>query len=125
MEKVFEIYIKTTPEELWDAISAPGGMARYFFPPGAEVPDLPATSEELESDPPHRRVYRMKAEWSEAVQAEPPSRITMEIEPVGSSCRLRVVHDELREGGSDELYGGWPMILSALADLKAQLEETA
>src|SRR5947209_8217759 len=89
-------------------------MARFFFPPGAEVPELPSSIEELESDPPHRRAYRMTAEWSETVKAEPPSRITMEIEPVGTSCRLLVVHDELREGGSDELYGGWPMILSAL-----------
>jgi hypothetical protein len=35
-------------------------------------------------------------------------------EPVGTSCRLRVTHDELREGANDELYGGWTMILSAL-----------
>ena len=34
--------------------------------------------------------------------------------PVGDSCRLTVTHDELREGANDELYGGWPMILSGL-----------
>src|SRR6266545_7105968 len=98
MEKMFEIYIKTTPEELWDAITAPGGLVRFFVPPGAELPDIQSSSEELESDPPRRLSYRMTAEWSEAVKAEGPSRITMEIEPVGGSCRLRVVHDELREG---------------------------
>jgi uncharacterized protein YndB with AHSA1/START domain len=119
VEKVFEIYIKTTPEELWEELNAPGGLVRFFAPPGAEVPDVPASSEELESDPPRRRSYRMTAEWSEAVKAEGPTRVTMEIEPVGTSCRLRVVHDELREDANDELYGGWPMILSAL---KTRLE---
>jgi uncharacterized protein YndB with AHSA1/START domain len=119
VEKVFEIYIKTTPEELWDALTAEGGMVRFFVPPGAEVPDVPASSEQLESDPPRRRSYRMTAEWSEEVKAEGPSRVTMEIEPVGTSCLLRVIHDELREGANDQLYGGWPMILSAL---KTRLE---
>ena len=119
MEKVFEIYIKTTPEELWEAITAPGGMVKFFVPPDEEVPDIQSSSEQLESDPPHRLSYRMTAEWNEAVKQEPPSRITMEIEPIGSSCRLRVVHDELREDANDELYGGWPMILSAL---KTRLE---
>ena len=117
MEKVFEIYIKTTPEELWDAINAPGGMVRFFVPPEADLPDVPASSEQLEADPPRRLSYRMTAEWSEAVKSEGPSRVTMEIEPVGTSCRLRVVHDELREDANDELYGGWPMILSGLKTL--------
>ena len=43
--------------------------------------------------------------------------MTWEIEPVGSSCRLTVTHDQLREGANDELYGGWPMILSGLKTL--------
>jgi hypothetical protein len=44
--------------------------------------------------------------------------VTWEIEPIGDdSCRLTVVHDQLRKGASDELYGGWPMILSGLKTL--------
>jgi hypothetical protein len=27
---------------------------------------------------------------------------------------LTVTHDQLREGANDQLYGGWPMILSGL-----------
>ena len=46
-----------------------------------------------------------------------PSKVTWEIEPVGDSCRLIVTHDELPEGANDELYGGWPMILSGLKTL--------
>ena len=55
--------------------------------------------------------------WSDDVKNEGTSRVTWEIEPVGDSCRLTVTHDELREGANDELYGGWPMILSGLKTL--------
>ncbi|HEX2507879.1 MAG TPA: hypothetical protein VHK23_06110, partial [Miltoncostaeaceae bacterium] len=32
-------------------------------------------------------------------------------------CRLRVTHDQLREGANEQLYGGWMMILSGLKTL--------
>ena len=73
----------------------------------------------LEVDPHRRLVQTMTALWSDDVKAEGATRVTWEIEPVGDSCRLIVTHDELREGANDELYGGWPMILSGL---KAWLE---
>jgi uncharacterized protein YndB with AHSA1/START domain len=112
MEKVFEIYIKTTPERLWEAITDPETKRKYTF--GAPPP---ADSEILESDPPRRLVHTMHARWSEEVEREGPTRIAWEIEPVGTSCRLTVVHDQLREGANSELYGGWMMILSGLKTL--------
>ena len=132
MEKVFEIYIKTTPERLWEAITDPEQRRRYSFgtrvssdwTPGsryeARVPDgsfALVEGENLEVDPPRRLVQTMTALWSDEVKQEGPSRVTWEIEPVGDSCRLTVIHDELREGAHDELYGGWPMILSGLKTL--------
>ena len=132
MEKVFEIYIKTTPERLWEAITDPDTRAKYSFgvrvrsdwTPGSQYeltgPDgkeLWGEGENLEVEPPHRLVQSFVALWSEEVKAEGPSRVTWEIEPVGDSCRLTVTHDELREGADGELYGGWPMILSALKTL--------
>jgi hypothetical protein len=56
----------------------------------------------------------MVALWSDEAKDEGTTRVTWEIEPVGDSCRLTVVHDQLRDGASDQLYGGWPMILSGL-----------
>ena len=56
----------------------------------------------------------MRALWDEAVRNEGTSRVTWEIEPIGDSCRLTVTHDQLRDGANDQLYGGWPMILSGL-----------
>jgi len=113
MEKIFEIYIRTTPERLWEAITD-GTTMKVLVGPDFEGDPPPSSAERIEEDPPRRLVQRMVAEWSEEVKREGPSRITWEIEPVGTSCRLRVTHDELREGANDELYGGWPMILSGL-----------
>ena len=73
--------------------------------------------ENLEVDPPRRLVQSFRALWGEDARAEGTSRVTWEIEQVEDSCRLTVVHDELREGASAELYGGWPMILSGLKTL--------
>ena len=132
MEKVFEIYIKTTPELLWAAITEPELRAKYNFgvrvssdwTPGSAyqgtspgAPGVLMEGENLEVDPPRRLVQSFTALWSDAVRSEGASRITWEIEPVGDSCRLTVTHDELREGANGELYGGWPMILSGLKTL--------
>ncbi|MFN8217336.1 MAG: SRPBCC family protein [Solirubrobacterales bacterium] len=127
----FEIYIKTTPERLWEAITDPEQRARYSFgvrvesewKPGSEyrsgVPGVVeiAAGENLEIDPPRRLVQTFQALWSDQVRDEGVSRVTWEIEPVGSSCRLLVTHDQLREGANSELFGGWPMILSGLKTL--------
>ena len=128
MEKVFEIYIRTTPERLWEAITDPGIRGKYTFGARIDSEMTPGSryemsarngsamgeGENLEVDPPHRLVQSLTALWSDEVKSEGTSRITWEIEPVGDSCRLTVTHDQLREGANDELYGGWPMILSGL-----------
>ncbi len=129
MEKVFEIYIRTTPERLWEAITDGEIRSKYNFgsrvssdwTPGSRyemrhpaATGLLGEGENLEVDPPRRLVQSMVALWSDEVKSEGTSRVTWEIEPVGDSCRLTVTHDELREGANDELYGGWPMILSGL-----------
>ena len=51
------------------------------------------------------------------MKSEGTSRVTWEITPVGDSCKLTVIHDQLREGANTELYGGWPMVLSGLKTL--------
>ena len=128
---VFETYIKTTPERLWEAIIDPEMRTKYSFGartdsdwrPGshykASVPGVIdiAEGENVEVDPPRRLVQSFRALWSDGVRSAGTSRVTWEIEPVGSSCRLRVTHDRLPEGASSQLYGGWPMILSGLKTL--------
>jgi uncharacterized protein YndB with AHSA1/START domain len=131
MEKVFEIYIKTTPDRLWEAITddakrrlynfgvgvtsdwTPGSRYEAAHPSGVDI----AAGENLEVDPPRRLVQSFNALWSDDVKAEGTSRVTWEIEPVGDSCRLTVTHDQLRDGANDQIYGGWPQILSGLKTL--------
>jgi uncharacterized protein YndB with AHSA1/START domain len=136
MEKIYEIYIKTTPERLWQAITDPELRRKYTFgvavysdwKPGSPytsratdmtvAPEMPiAEGENLEVDPPLRLVQTFRALWSEEVKAEGTSRVTWQIEQIGDSCRLTVIHDQLREGANEELYGGWPMVLSGLKTL--------
>jgi uncharacterized protein YndB with AHSA1/START domain len=129
MEKVFEIYIRTTPERLWAAITDPAIRSRYHFGAGVDSTWTPgskwmlvhpgaggalAEGENLVVDPPHRLVQTMDVSWSEDAAREGTSRVTWEIEPIGDSCRLTVIHDQLRDDAPAELYGGWPMILSGL-----------
>ena len=73
--------------------------------------------ENVEVDPPRRLVQTFRAVWSDDVARVGTSRVTWEIEPVGDSCRLLVVHDQLPEGAHPEVYGGWPQILSGLKTL--------
>jgi uncharacterized protein YndB with AHSA1/START domain len=129
MEKVFEIYIRTTPERLWEAITDPEIRSKYNF--GATVqsdwaagsgyqlvhPGAPgplADGEILMADPPRRLVHTMHALWDPEVERAGTSRVTWEIEAVGDSCRLLLIHDQLPADAPDQLYGGWPMILSGL-----------
>jgi uncharacterized protein YndB with AHSA1/START domain len=129
MEKVFEIYIRTTPERLWEAITNPEIRRKYNFGAGITSDWTPGSrfemgqpaagallgeGENLEVDPPLRLVQSMTALWSDDVRSEGATRVTWEIEAIGDSCRLTVTHDQMREGANAELYGGWPMILSGL-----------
>ena len=133
---VFEIYIKTTPERLWQAITDPKMRAQYSFgvevhstwepgsdyheavPAGPVSPGFPIKEgENLEIDPPRRLVQSFRALWSDEVKDAGVSRVTWEIIPVGDSCRLTVIHDRLPRDANPELYGGWPMVLSGLKTL--------
>jgi DNA-binding transcriptional ArsR family regulator len=134
MEKVFEIYIRTTPERLWEAITDRETRGKFQFGarinsewiPGSTYAITTGTDaagadamplvegENLEIDPPRRLVQSARMLWGDDVKAEGTSRVTWEIEPVGDSCRLTLTHSELNENANDQLYGGWPMILSGL-----------
>jgi uncharacterized protein YndB with AHSA1/START domain len=129
MEKVFEIYIRTTPEHLWEAITDSDTRARFQF--GASVASdwtdgsdysvrHPAADGalidgvNLEVDRPRKLVQSYHAHWSDQADAAGTSRVTWEIEPVADSCRLTVTHDQLPPDAAPDLYGGWPQLLSGL-----------
>ena len=128
---VFEIFIKATAERIWEAITDPEQRAKFSFGVQthsdwtsgstyrASVPGVVdiAEGENLVVEPPRLLVQSFRAVWSDEVKAQGTTRVTWEIEPVGDSCRLTVVHDQLPDTAMAELYGGWPMILSGLKTL--------
>jgi uncharacterized protein YndB with AHSA1/START domain len=130
MRKEFEIFIKTTPEKLWEAITNPDLRGQYQFgvrvesdySPGSEFRGVGRGSlifdgENLEVSPPFRLVQSFNAHWSDDVEAAGTSRVTFEITQIRDTCRLVVTHDELPDGVSPQVYGGWPMVLSGLKTL--------
>ncbi len=128
---VFEIYIKASPQRIWEAITDPEQRAMYNFgvqtlsdwTPGSSYRSVApggvaiSEGENLIVEPPRLLVQSFTALWSDEVRAQGSTRVTWEIEQVGDSCRLTVVHDRLPESANAELYGGWPMVLSGLKTL--------
>jgi uncharacterized protein YndB with AHSA1/START domain len=131
---VYEIYIRTTPEELWAAIVSPEYTRRYFYggwfetswQPGAAYRTLledgttPFEGTLLEVDPPRRLALTFHYVGDERTRPEHPSRVTWEITPLGEICKLTLVHDQFAQGEDvtfKKVGGGWPFILSNLKTL--------
>jgi len=134
--QVYQLYIKASPEEIWEAITRPEFTTKYFhgsyvdstFEPGApyfgystDRSLLWVDGEVLEADPPRRLQHTWRALYDEESAAEPHSRVTWQIEPQDDgSCLLTVVHDQL-EGSpktAQSVSGaGWMHVLSGLKTL--------
>jgi uncharacterized protein YndB with AHSA1/START domain/DNA-binding transcriptional ArsR family regulator len=146
-EFVYRTYIKTTPERLWQALTEPAFTSHYWmgvsfesdWKPGSTItwrqgdrviadPDQVI----LESDP-YRRLsftwHSMTREWAEANgisrddharwAAEPRSKVTFDIEPVGENVKLTVIHTGFEPGSKvlESISDGWPIVLSGLKTL--------
>ena len=126
------MFIKATPEAIWDAITNPDFTEKYFY--GVRIDTKPTlrvthaydgsdTHGEdpvLEWDPPRRLVHGWVSGYDSDMAAEEPSRVTWEIEAQdGGITKLTVVHDQL-EGApktAENVAGGWMYILSGLKTL--------
>jgi len=129
---VYEIYIRTTPERLWRAITDPADTRLYYF--GTEVRSdwkvgsalvyldagqVTLDCKILEIDAGRRLVHSFTMSYDPEMAAERPSRVTWEIEQLGDACRLTLVHDEF-DGETKtyrEVEHGWAQILSSLKTL--------
>jgi uncharacterized protein YndB with AHSA1/START domain/DNA-binding transcriptional ArsR family regulator len=129
---VFQVYIRTTPEQLWQAITDPDFTYRYFHRSLVESTwhdgdpvrywidkDVAVEGRVLEAQPPKRLVTTWSFRRNPVYREDPPSRVTWEIESIGEACKLTVVHDDF--GGETETFKsvgrGWPAILSSLKSL--------
>lgn len=130
---VYVTFIRTTPAELWEALTEPQLIRQYWFNTTAECgwkkgsrgkmvrPDgsLTDTGEILEIDLPRRMVIRWQNEWNPELKAEGPSRCTYELDPVDSAVKLTITHEIDRPESKfiTAVSGGWPRILSNLKSL--------
>jgi uncharacterized protein YndB with AHSA1/START domain len=130
--QIYQVFIRASPEAIWEAITTPEFTAKYFY--GARIrneggrriasgPNGETWGDEpiLESDPPRRLVHGWRSLYDPELAEEEPSRVTWEIEEQdGGFSKLTVVHDQL-EGApktAESVSGaGWMMVLSGLKTL--------
>jgi uncharacterized protein YndB with AHSA1/START domain len=133
--QVYSVFIRATPEQVWQGITDPAFTQRYFYgsviessyEPGASYDGWAADrsqqyveGEVLEADPPRKLVTTWRALYDPDTAAEPPSRVSWEIEPAGEHVtKLTVVHDRLEAAPKTALNvaGGWSYVLSGLKTL--------
>ena len=140
---VYVTYIRTTPEKLWRALTDPEFTRQYWvatwqeceWKPGAAwrivTPDggVTDTGKVIESDPPRRLVLAWRNELFPEATAEGHSRLTYQLEPVGESVKLTVLHEMDVPNSTliEKVSHGWPHILASLKSLLEtgeSLEET-
>ena len=125
---VYVIYIRTTTERLWRALTD-AEMSAQYWSGNSIVSDWRLGSpfalkgrqgnvvigQVLEVDPPRRLAYTFHSQH-DGLEKEGPSRVTFELEPLEDQVKLTVTHDEFPVGS--EVFGhisrGWPHVLSSL-----------
>jgi uncharacterized protein YndB with AHSA1/START domain len=140
---VYVTYIRTTPEKLWQALTAPEFTQRYWLQTKQESAWKPGASwrcvnpegktiisgEIIEIEPPRKLVFTWRNETKPEITAEGHSRVTYGLEKQGASVKLTVLHEMDKPGSKllQSVSDGWPLILASLQSLLETgepLEET-
>jgi len=131
--QVYNVFIRATPEQIWDAITKPEFTAQYFhgvhvrstLEPGTPFAQFAGDGETvvmqgevLESDPPRRLVLKWRNEFRPELKADGYTLCTFEVEREGEMVRLTVSHEAERPHKLIEAVSqGWPRVLSSLKSL--------
>ena len=129
--QVYQVFIKASPEQIWEAITNSDFTRQYFYASEVEFtngrriargPNGELWGDEpiVEWNPPHKLVHMWRSQYDAELAAEETSRVTWEIEPQdGGVTKLTVIHDQL-EGApktAESVAGGWMFVLSGLKTL--------
>ena len=131
---VYTIYIATTPEKIWEALTSAEFSRKYFFGNAVEIdlkiggayivrtPDgaVHISGEVIECDRPRKLTVTFNVNWPELIEKLGTTLVTYEIEPTGDAVRLTMTESHDRPLDDDILSGGrqgWPAILSSLKSL--------
>jgi uncharacterized protein YndB with AHSA1/START domain len=128
---VYTIYIASTPEKVWQALTSAEFSRKYFFGNSVEVdlkvggayivrtPDgaLHISGEVIECVSPKRLTVTFNVNWPALIEKLGPTLVTYEIEQSGDAVKLTLLQSHDRPISDDILSGGrqgWPAILSSL-----------
>ena len=130
---VYVTYIRTTPDQLWAALTTSEFMKKYWFGMSIETdwkagsswklifPDgrIADTGEIVEFDRPRQIVLKWRNEFRPELTAEGYARCSIELEPQDGAVKLTISHTIERAGSKliEAVSGGWPRILSNLKSL--------
>jgi uncharacterized protein YndB with AHSA1/START domain len=131
---VYTIYIASTPQMVWQALTSAEFSRKYFFGNAVEVdlriggsyivrmPDgtLHISGEVIECDPPNKLTFTFNVNWPALIEKLGPTLVSYEIEQAGDAVRLTMTEAHDRPIDDDILSGGrqgWPAILSSLKSL--------
>jgi uncharacterized protein YndB with AHSA1/START domain len=131
---VYTIYIASTPERVWEALTTAEFSRKYFFGFGVELdlkvggafvaraPDgsVHIGGEVIECDRPRKLTITWNVNWPGLVEKLGVTLVSYEIEPAGAAVRLTLTESHDRPISDDILEGGrmgWPAILSSLKSL--------
>jgi uncharacterized protein YndB with AHSA1/START domain len=131
---VYTIYIATTPEKVWQALTTAEFSRKYFFDNAVEVEQrvggayvvrqadgaVHISGEVIEFNRPRKLTITFNVNWPELIEKLGPTLVSYEIEPVGDAVRLTMTESHDRTIDDDILSGGrqgWPAILSSLKSL--------
>ena len=130
---VYVTYIKTTPEKLWEALTD-GEFTRLYWGGRRIQSDWNVGSpvrharedggidwegEVLQAQPPRLLSYTFHMQISERHRGDRPSRVTFELQPMGSVVKLTLTHDDFESDSAtfETTRHGWPAIISSLKSL--------
>jgi uncharacterized protein YndB with AHSA1/START domain len=128
---VYTIYIASTPQKIWQALTSAEFSRQYFFGNAVEIdlriggafivrtPDgaLHISGEVMECEAEKKLTVTFNVNWPGLIETLGQTLVTYEIEPAGDAVRLTLTESHERELGDDILSGGrqgWPAILSSL-----------
>ena len=131
---VYAIYIASTREKVWQALTSAEFSRKYFFGNAVEIdlriggaylvrtPDgsLHISGEVIECDPPNRLTITFNVNWPGLIEKLGATLVTYAIEPAGDAVKLTLIQSHDRPLSDDILDGGrqgWPAILSGLKSL--------
>lgn len=130
---VYVIYVRTTPETLWDALTQPEFTKRYWaetwqesdWKPGSDwklmIPDgrIGDAGRILESDPPNKLVIEWGVEFIPELKAEGPTRVTYELEQMDQTVKLTLTQESPTPDSKiiDMMSNGWPHLFASMKSL--------